>query len=237
MKKPLGGVPECIVSFNAEVGRGGVAMTRSIKQIIEAHPRVSVILLQESEGYVDDLRKNFKGWKTYAKKGWSESDNCPIMVKRTSYAPRMRYQQTWGTLKCDKGWIGPKAGKKHPGRTWTWVKVGGIYILSLHRVWGGEQDFKGNGAAYQEEARKLTGWIRNKDAPVIVFGDTNCGYHETHPHSMRDIRDNVRGKLIADEDKAGIDYALVKRLSAEVRRSGDVGSDHNPVVMSGIKVL
>lgn len=236
MKKPLGGTPECIVSFNAQVGRGGPAMIRSVRQIIEAHPRVSVFLFQESEGYVDDLRKSFKGWKVYAKGGWPESDNCPIMVKRTAYLPRVKYQKNWGTLTCTRRWTGPKAGKRHPGRTWTWVKVGGIYVMSLHRLWGGEQDYKGNGDAYLEEARKLTEWTLNRQAPVIIFGDTNCGFDERHKGSMRDIREGVNGRLIADKDKAGIDYALTRKVTAEVRRSKDVGSDHNPVVMSGIKV-
>lgn len=227
--------PEVIVSFNAEVGRGGKAAVHSIRGIIEDHPRVSVIALQESEGYVDDLRQTFKGWKTYAKAGWPESDNCPIMVKRSEYTPRTRYGKTWGTLKCNRTWIGPKAGLKHPGRTWTWVKVGGVYVLSLHRVWGGERDFKGNGAAYAEEARKLTEWIREHQ-PCVVFGDTNCGFYEKHDNSMRDIREAVNGLLIADDNEPGIDYALTKRVTGVVRRTKTYGSDHKAAVLNGIEV-
>lgn len=235
MKIPRVGkrAPRCIVSFNGKVGRGGPAMVRSIKGIITDHPQVSVILLQESEGYVDDLRKHFKGWKVYAKAGWPESDNCPVMVKRTAYAPRVRYKKTWGTLSCGLGWDGPH-GQHHPGRTWTWVKVGGVYILSLHRVWGGE-GFKGNDKAYREEGRKLTEWIKNHQ-PAIVFGDTNTAWTATHKGSMRDIRAAVKGKLICDEDNAGIDYALVTKLSAQVHRGKDYGSDHHCVAMSGISL-
>ena len=232
--KPLGGVPECIVSFNAEVGRGGPAMCHSILQIIAAHPRVSVILLQESEGYVDDLRRAFGSWRVYAKDGWPESAQCPLMVKRSVYEPRTDYQQNWGTVRCQIGWIGPKEGIRHTGRTWTWVKVGGIYCLSLHRAWGGE-GFMGNDRAYREEGHRLTAWIKDH-SPAIVFGDTNTAWWARHPGSMRDIREAVHGRLIADQDRPGIDYALTTRLTATVRRSADVGSDHNPVVMSGIRL-
>lgn len=229
-------LPDVVVSFNAEVGRGGPAMIKSVRGILEDHPSTDALLFQEAGGYVDDLRKAFgERWHIYAKSGWPESDNCPVMTRRQPGFPGRKYGGGWGTVRCHKGWVGPKAGLRHPGRTWTWVKVGKVYVLSLHRVWGGEQDFKGNGEAYLEEAKELTAWI-SRHQPCLVFGDTNTGYHETHPGSMRNIRARVKGKLVADEDNPGIDYALLKGVNAKVHRTVPYGSDHRAAVMNGIKL-
>jgi hypothetical protein len=233
-------VPDTIVSFNAKVGRGGPAMIKSVREILDDHPHTDVLLFQECEGYIDDLRRAFtgpnKGWYVYCRDGWKESMMNPVMVRKATGFPKRTYGGGWGTIINKTPWIGPKHGLHHPGRTWTWVKVGKVHVVSLHRVTGGQAK---NKQAYLEEARRLTRFFEAKrpEASVIVFGDTNTGYRDTHDGSMRDIRAEVEGRLIADQESPGIDYALTTRnVSATMQRTQQYGSDHKMVVMRGIKV-
>ena len=232
------GIPDTIVSFNAKVGRGGKAVIQSTMEILDDNPGTDVIVYQEAEGYVDDLRRRFeRGWNVYARGGRPESRMNPVMVRKHDAFPRRQYGAGWGVVSNNIDWIGPKHGLKHEGRTWTWVKVGQVYVMSLHRVTAGDGK---NKKAYQEEATRLINFMErgNKPRNIIVFGDTNTGYKATHDGSMRDIRAQVKGRLISDQQSPGIDYALTTAsIKATMQRTKQYGSDHKAAVMRGIKVV
>jgi hypothetical protein len=233
-------MPDTIVSYNTKVGRAEQEVVASIRDILDDNPKTDVLVLQEAEGYVSALRRAFtgpnKGWYVYAQKGWSESRMNPVMVRKDPGYPKRDYEKGWDVLRNRTHWIGPVHGNDHPGRTWTWVLVGGLYVLSLHRATDGNGK---NKRAYWEEAQRLEAFFErgNGDRDIVVFGDTNTGLGATHDGSMRQIRHEVGGKLIADLDEPGIDYALTSRsVSGTVVRTRYYGSDHKAAVMRGITV-
>ena len=229
-------VPDTIVSYNTKVARPGFEVVKSIRQILHDNPETDVLCLQEAQGYIDDLRRNFNGgWYLYAKSGWTESMQNPVMVRKKQGFPARDYTHGWGVVKNMRHWIGPKHGWDHPGRTWTWVKVGQLYVMSLHRATDGDGQ---NKRAYIEEAERLEGFMeRRGQKPVVIIGDTNTGLHAQHPGSMQKIKEHVRGKLIADADDPGIDYALTsKGVEGIVHRTQHYGSDHQAAVMRRIRV-
>jgi endonuclease/exonuclease/phosphatase family metal-dependent hydrolase len=230
-------VPDTVVSYNTRVGRDGQDVVKSIRMILDQHPHTDVLCLQECEGYIEDLRRHFNGgWYVYCRAGWDESRMNPVMVRKSDGYPKRVYNKGWGTIINQAHWTGPVHGLDKPGRTWTWVKVGRLYVVSLHRATDGNGQ---NKRAYQEEARRLTRFFTAKraDASVLVFGDTNTSMKASHRGSMRDIRSIVQGRLIADLQDPGVDYALTTRnVQAWVKRTKEYGSDHKAVVMRGISV-
>ena len=220
---------DCIVSYNAKVNRHPAEVVTAIKRIIKDNPSIDVIVLQEAGEYVHALR-GLKGWKVYAKSGWRESMNNPILVRRRISIPKTVWGVNWGVIRCTIPWTGPKEGIKHPGRTFTWVKVGSTWIVSIHRVTGGREK---NKKSYLEERDKISQfvWTRAKSSPCVVFGDTNTAYNANYDGSMQDLANRTGGRLVADKGDAGIDYALVKQLRAVVHRTKEYGSDHRAAVL------
>jgi endonuclease/exonuclease/phosphatase family metal-dependent hydrolase len=227
--------PDTIISYNAQVNRDIGAVVKSLRMMLRDHPHTDVVVLQEAQQYVDFLRKAFVGnWWIYGRKGRAEGLMNPVMVRKAINFPKRKWGPGWGTIANTTDWIGPKHGLKHEGRTWTWVLVGDVYVLSLHRATDGAGQ---NRKAYLEEAGRLTQFFEKRQGKdIIVFGDTNTGIGADHPGSMQRIREKVHGRLIADEP-AGVDYALTTRsITASVERTKTYGSDHKAAVMRGIKV-
>lgn len=227
-------IPDTIVSYNAHVGRRGHEVIKSVRDILNDNPETDVICFQESQTYVEDLRRAFNGgWYIYAKGGWTESMQNPVMVRR-SWAFR-EYGHGWGTVKNLKHWIGPVHDWDHPGRTWTWVKVGQLYVMSLHRATEGSGQ---NKRAYLEEAHRLEGFLERRGTkPVVIIGDTNTAPRADHLGSMQKITEHTRSKLIVDEEEPGIDYALTsKGVDGVLNRTKHYGSDHKAAVMKRIRV-
>jgi hypothetical protein len=229
--------PHTIISFNARVSRGDEAMIRSVKGILHDHAGTDVLLFQECAEYVDALRRTFSDdWIIYARDGWPESLHNPVMVRKDPGFPRRSYGAGWGTVRNKTRWIGPIHGLDHAGRTWTWVKVGTVYVMSLHRATDGDGQ---NRRAYLEEAGRLKEFMRRGQRPrhIIIFGDTNTAYRAKHPGSMENIRADVKGRLLVDTRDPGIDYALVTRnVAAKVNRTENYGSDHLAAVMRGVRL-
>ena len=226
-------IPDTIVSFNGKVGRGGNAMIKSVKDLLKDHPSTDVFCFQECEGYIEELRREFNGgWYLYVRGGWDESRMSPVMVRKAEGFPKREYGAGWGVVRNKLPW---EHKKRKPGRTWTWVKVGQVWVMSLHRVTDGNGE---NKRAYREEAKRLVNFMeRGNDRSIIIVGDTNTGYRATHDGSMRDVRAQVGGRLIADQSDPGIDYALTSQhISAHMRRTKRYGSDHQAAVMSRIRL-
>ena len=227
-------IPDTVVSFNLEVGRGSEEAIESIRRLLDDQPSTDVLCLQEAENYAADLRKAFEGgWNFYAKEGWVESQNCPVMVRKQSGFPPRTFGRGWGVVRNYTNWTGPLYGKEHPGRTWTWVKAGQVYVMSLHRCTEGKDK---NQRAYKEEATKLSLFMTMRTGkPLIIIGDTNTAPRAAHSGSMREIASQVGGRLVWDDREMSVDYALVSReVHGDVRRTESYGSDHKAAVMKKI---
>ena len=212
------------VGFNCHVGRSPAKVVTGLRRLI-ADTDADVIALQEARGYVTALKLAFPAWKVYAKSGWPDSDHCPVMVRRNLPRGR-RYGHGWGTVRIENGWT--YEGTPKPGRTWTWVKVDGTFVLSLHRVRGGHG---GNSVSYLEEAHALREWFDDHDGPMVAIGDANEGPVDTRPNTMLQIARKVGGRLIFDRDDRGIDYALARGLTGHLERTDSYGSNHDAAVL------
>jgi endonuclease/exonuclease/phosphatase family metal-dependent hydrolase len=215
-----------VVGWNCKVGRGDDAVAESLRALIaDTHP--DVICLQEAMHYVDMLRNRFDDdWHVYAHGGWPESTNCPMLVSRDH--SKKSYDGGWDTLRTHTPWTGPQGGH-HDGRTWTWVKVEGKVVASLHRCWGGTGR---NSESFQEEHDKIAAFIDGRDEPVLFLGDHNVGPRDDAAGSSKRIAHKVDGSVRFDEDEPGIDYALCKRIKGKVKRTKTYGSDHKAVVFT-----
>lgn len=222
--------PDVVVSWNAKVGRKRRELLRNLAALID-DTRADVVGLQEAQQYVTVIRLRFGlRWRVYARTGWAESDNCPVMVRRRIRLYGKRPHR-WGVVRMERGWVGPKHHKPHPGRTWTWLRTHPM-ILNLHRATGGS-GHRTNGPAYAEEGHRLTAFLRNRHCPVLALGDTNTQADDERPGSMLNVAELVRGELITDPLNAGIDYALGVRLLEDwrARRIGRYDSDHRALVL------
>lgn len=219
-----------IVSWNVEVNRSDDEVKKALKNLISDHGP-NVICLQEAKQNVDMLKNHFGhdnggDWWVYAHGEWDESNNCPVMV-RDNYSKKSR-GDGWDTLRTTTTWEGPN-GNKHKGRTWTYVLVDGIWIMSYHRCTGGKSK---NKSASQEERRVTVDWINQRDSgPVLVFGDHNYNPKEQDPGwSSWNIANDVSGSVRYDKDEVTVDFAICRNLKAQtVERVGSYGSDHHAV--------
>lgn len=214
-----------IATWNTHVGRDPIEVIIGLRRLIH-DTRADVICLQEARGYVTALRLAFPTWRIYAKAGWPDSNHAPVMVRRSLRRGR-HYGTGWGTVRIEADWV--YAGTSKPGRTWTWVRVDGVYILSLHRIVSSRGD---NGESYLEEAHALREWFDEHGGPMVAFGDCNEGPRDTRPNTMLAISRKVKGTLASDRDEPGIDYALVRDLTCTVERTDTYGSDHRAAILT-----
>jgi endonuclease/exonuclease/phosphatase family metal-dependent hydrolase len=218
-----------IVSYNCHVGRHPAEMTRELRNLIR-DTRADVICLQEARGYINAIRLAFPRWKVYAKPGWPDSDHCPVMVRRS--IPRGRvYGRGWGTVRIEQGWVytGNGGATPKPGRTWTWVRVDGVHVLSLHRIPGKAGN---NNLSYAEETHALREWFAEHGGPMVAIGDANESPKDVNAGTMLAISRKVGGRLIHDKDDPGIDYACARELRGHLERIGNYGSDHRAAVLT-----
>lgn len=223
-----------IVSWNTKVGRGDDAIVSALKSLIkDLNP--DVICLQECKGYANAIRHEFGvnnggQWQVMFTNDWPEAQSNPVLVHKRYGHNEHGEPDGWNTLRTHKTWTGPQGGD-HQGRTWTWVKVGGIYVMSLHRATGMT---KGNKDAGQEEAATIEDWMRKKglDQRFVIIGDHNIGPKKDSPAwSSKQIALNVGGSVRFDKDDPGIDYAITRNVKAQnVARKQKYGSDHRAVV-------
>lgn len=214
-----------IVAWNAKVGRTDAAVKKSLGQIIDDH-HPAVICLQEAKGYVD-VARSVGGYHTYAHGDWAESNDNFVMV-RDNYDKKER-GNGWNTLRCTTRWEGPH-GQPHAGRTWTWVLVDGIYVMSYHRVTGGKAK---NRSAFKEEYNRTVEFINARRASAfVVFGDHNIGPKEDTQFGSKQIASAVSGSCRFDPRDPGIDYAICRNQQGEVKRTKLYGSDHKMVLFT-----
>lgn len=213
--------PLRVVAWNAKVGRDSAAVLDGIHELIEAMSP-DVLALQEAGGYLPALRDTYGDrWRVYAHHDWPEANQCPLLVSR-DFTLKER-GQGWGTLRTTVDWVGPQGGV-HQGRTWTWCKVNGLHVMSLHRCTDGDGR---NQQAAAEERHALVQWI-GKHKPALVIGDHNWGPQNKHPDASKQVARDAGGKL--SHPGHGIDYAIQRGVAGTVTERGSHGSDHPAIL-------
>ena len=214
---------ERVLAWNAKVGRKPTDVMAGLETLIESNDP-DVVALQEFKGYVGQLRDRFAGkWWIYAHNDWPEANDNPVMVSHAFGQKHRGGEDGWNTLRTETEWTGPQGGD-HQGRTWTWVKVAGVFVLSLHRCTDGNGR---NSEAFTEEARHLTKWIRNH-TPAVVIGDHNCGKGADFPGASRLVATDVGGRIKGIED-VPVDYALEHGIKGTAKVLNGHGSDHRAI--------
>lgn len=213
-----------VSTHNLQVGRGWRAAARGLRELI-ADQEPDAIALQEAMNYAAALRLRFAlHWRFVAAPDeWAEARNCLLMVRRDVQQRRLRRRGAWGWVRNRIGWVGPKHGLRHPGRTWPWLIIDGVAVMCIHRVWNGRGKSE---TAYREEGEALVEWAKEHPGPVLIIGDTNTSVHDFSPGSMRSVATLVDGRLAYDPDDPGVDYALSRGLDVTVRRRKRYDSDH-----------
>lgn len=231
MTRPAPRWPLTILTWNMKVGRRPRrTVIRGLRQLIKASDP-DVVALQEAMNYVSTIRLApliMALFRVITPTGWTEATNCPLLVRRWRKPVHRTQGVGWGFIRNTIGWVGPLHDIHHPGRTWSWAKVAGVYVVSLHRCWGGGTR---NRAAYVEEYHQLVRFIRDRRY-VVVVGDTNTPWGADWIGGMEQLAEETGCTLVADPQHPGIDYAAVKGLDATARRLPDSkGSDHRPVLI------
>lgn len=210
-------------AWNMKVGRGAAALDGLAGLIADHDP--DVILLQEAMHYAARIRLRFgRKWRLYSGTPGTDRANCPILVRRNLPRGRIR-GKGWGLIRNRTPWYyrGKDRHVKHPGRTWTWVRVDGIRFLSMHR----ETEALGyNAAAGRETADSVEEWFDSHAGPMVAVGDWNNLPRDPRGDAPRTIARNIGGQLVVP-DGARIDYALVRDLDVTATRGGKYGSDHH----------
>lgn len=213
-----------VASWNVKVNRPNKDVTDGVKKVMD-NTGAKVICLQEASKYIGALKDRFgEHWFVYHTSGWDEAADDPVLVHRSMRDKHGAEDQAWGTLRYTTKWTGPQGGV-HQGRTWTWVKVGGLLVMSFHRCTGGKDQ---NADAFKVEHDKVVDFIKAQDMDVLVFGDHNCGAKADFKGSSFRIAEHVGGKT---RDDGGVDYAITRGCGGSVRDTDKMYvSDHSAVV-------
>lgn len=215
-----------VLSWNAKISRPPGQVIQGLADLIE-NTTPDVVCLQEANQYTDELRKRFsKGWFIYAHHDWPESAESPVMVRQVGHTRRRRNTKDgWSTLHTRVRWVGPEGGT-HEGRTWTYVQVAGLWVMSLHRATDGDGQ---NRKACAEEHDRLVRWIQRHDRCLIV-GDHNMSARADFPGSSSRIAEHSDSSLAFDSGEGLVDYAIQHGVRGEVRKKSHRGSDHPAVL-------
>lgn len=216
--------PLRVVVWNMKVGRGHRALADLRRLVRDQRP--DALLLQEAMNYVRLIRVLFPAYRVYAPRGWSEAANCPVMVRRT--VPRgHRKRRGWSWVRCSERWTYAKYNVVHPGRTWTAVRVAGVWLLSVHRAPRGLS--KLNRHAGSEEAEQLVDWFDEHAGAMFAGGDMNHAAGRRGRDTSQHVARRMKGEVVGP---VGIDHGIARGLTATCRVLGDYGSDHDALLFT-----
>lgn len=193
-----------------------------------------MITLMEAAGYTKAVRRRYRGtYRVFVRYGWPESRNIVTLVRRDVYVPR------WSTIRMKIGWIGPKAFRRHAGRTQQVIDIGRGHASQIplwrfaivHRVPGGPDGgtvtHGRNQPAYAEEHEALLKLGRRKGSRRRAFicdGDQNAEIRDGHPISPSTLADELDADLVPTGAK--VDWAFARGCTGEGKAFRDVGGDH-----------
>lgn len=219
------------VVWNAKEGRNPDKVIAELDRWLAGREPHLVSLL-EAASYVKAVRRHYRRrYRVLAAYGWPEAGNIITLVRRD--VPLAH----WRTLRMKLGWIGPKRGKRHVGRTDHIIDLGRgrnavrWRFLVVHRVPGGPTGgvvtHGRNQPAYAEEHRAIRrlGCRRGSLRRAFVCdGDQNAEANDGHPLSPATLAEDLDCEVI--ETGAKVDWAFARGCTGEGRAHRNVGGDH-----------
>lgn len=215
-----------LLSWNLKDGRKAADVVRDVVTVVDqvAHPHV--LVFQESRRYATALRRALHGYKLVMARGWDESSNVLVFVRHD--VPLAR----WRALRMNIGWVGPKAFRRHVGRTFLVVDLGREWrVVGVHMPpggpTGGTVTHGRNKPAYTEashEVQRVNARRGSYARALVDVGDWNADAGDSHLTAPAAIATN--GDLQLVRAGGGPDYALVRGCRGVGHRGTYLGSDH-----------
>lgn len=214
-----------VVTWNAKVGRRPAEVALDVAQLLKDRPDVAA--LQEAGGYVKALREALRGdYHVIAAHGWAEAGNSAFLVRRDVPVTR------WSTIRLRVGWVGPKAFRRHPGRTFPVLNLGREWrIVNVHRTPGGPT------GGVMTQGRNKPSWNAEHVAlgrladrkgshrrALVMVGDQNCESDDRHPMGVPAFADDHGMRIVRTGAK--VDWAIVRGCRGDGNRGSNLGSDH-----------
>ena len=135
------------------------------KSLVSGNP--DVVVLQQAENAEAHLR-SFKGYRLIERKTGEEAQAIKTLVRKGSRASKAKWLRTF------LAWVGPKAGRRHLGRTFLAVLVRKpfyCWTVNVHFPTGGPDG--PNAAAWAEAWAKVVKFAKRRKR-VVVIGDFNA---------------------------------------------------------------
>ncbi|WP_310962161.1 endonuclease/exonuclease/phosphatase family protein [Nocardioides terrisoli] len=199
-----------IIGWNVENTHAPDAVRREVAKLIAVHDP-DVICLQETyhlHGHLDGL--GYQVVQFRPRRGESERAETAILV-RDGLRIKGRL-----AIRLRQHWRGPKAGKRHDGRVYRYVRVKVRRVV--WKVGCVHQPF-GQGPKAESIAAVQRWFDRaRKGRPVAMVGDWNMTKHV--------VAARLHGVDVAG---FGIDLAAVRNASVKATRLGKHGSDHHAI--------
>lgn len=219
-----------LVAWNAKVGRKPRTVVRDLSAFLDENGWPDVIVLCEAGRYTTELRRRLSSRYRVLRAG-REHDGIVMLVDRSVPIP------TRSLLVMRLGWIGPKAFRRHPGRTFPVVDLGKgksqlrWRIVGIHRTPGGPSGgvlTRGrNRPAWEEEhARllRLAARTRSHRRVLVMVGDQNCEMSDRRPTSVGGLAEAIGARVIRTGAK--VDWAILRGGGGSGHRGPNLGSDH-----------
>lgn len=215
-------------TWNVHVGRRPEPVGQLVANLL-ARFNADVAVLQEAASYHRELQ-SIPGYRLYTGSRTREGRSTVVLVRRGIPVPRLRL------LVTSRPWWGPKAGKRHVGRTFPVVDLGRWpgprwRVVGIHRVPGGPTGgvvTKGrNRPEWDEEHAELVQLAQrpsSRKRALVLPGDWNVEADDSHPRGLWAWTQAVGAHVLPTNTK--VDHVVVRGCSGTARRRDNYGSDH-----------
>lgn len=135
------------------------------RSLVSGNP--DVVVLQQAENAGEHLR-SFDGYRLIERKRGEEARSIKTMVRLGSATGKVKWLRTF------LAWVGPKAGRRHLGRTFLAVRVTKpfhCWVVDVHFPTGGPDG--PNAQAWAEAWDKVVAFSKRRKR-VVVIGDFNA---------------------------------------------------------------
>lgn len=215
-------------TWNVHVGRSPKMVQQVVADLLTTY-NADVAVLQEAASYYRVLRA-LPGYRLYTGQADREGRSTCVLVRRGIPVPRVRL------LVTRLAWWGPKAGKRHVGRTFPVVDLGRWRgprwrVVGIHRVPGGPRGgtltHGRNRPEWNAEHVELVTLAHRRSSQrraLVMPGDWNCEADDEHPRGVWAYAQAVGAMILPTRTK--VDHVVVRGCHGKARRRENYGSDH-----------
>lgn len=211
--------------FNCRAGRNPRLVKAAVQQIIDDHPDLQFLLLQEAQAYVV-LLSLIPGWRVIM------HDECGTAVMvRNDVEAKFAHTYRLGFLRWPFS-LGGRPVRWHPRRALVSVVIGGwLRVASIHMVPAPENSMARE-IAYDTGCRRLIRWARaHERRPLVIGGDWNKPARRTGANTPSWVAKTIGAdvRFIAGH----VDYVLARKCTvSNLRALPEGGSDHELILFT-----